>query len=134
MSELNCGQGANKRMTESDVMMVALQRDLSLSRCACEDDDKVGSELAQDRHRTGLISSAVRLRDQVRPLIHTHIENHASSDAEALKNVATNEVGKWEVACYTIRPPYTDFPHPVGLNAVRPIQGERAGKGKRSVR
>ena len=51
----------------------------------------------------------------------THIESEASSDAEALKNVVTKGVAKWEVACYMFSTLCSDFTKSAGLNAVRPI-------------
>ena len=48
----------------------------------------------------------------------TQIEHDASSDAGALRAVVTKRVANWQVACYAFSIPCSGFARDVGLNVV----------------
>jgi hypothetical protein len=105
---------ANEGMTESDVVMVA-HEGMRLDHVALVKTMIYGLALPRWRLSDTLpifspvikSGSSAELSDLVRDYVpwFTHIENDASSDAEALKNVMTIRVNNWRMAFYTFSTP-----------------------------
>lgn len=118
-------EGANKGMTESDVVMVAhngmyLDHTVVLVRTMI----RCGLSLPLWRLSDTFPIFEIVIKDgpsaQLSDLVHyyvpwfSHTENSASSDAEAIKNVMTIGVVNWDMACYTFSTLCVDFTKSVG--------------------